>query len=100
MKMSNTDLADLRFLISIGYFTVLALLLVSWDSYLYDLPHHHDVIWYYYPMLMSQYEKPRVLYLNCHDHGESVPVMGSKSRSMQSCAFMPMWCSFGLTITR
>ena len=33
-------------------------------------------IWYYYPMLMSQYDEPRVLYLNCHDHGESVPVMG------------------------
>ncbi len=47
IKTSNTHLPDLRALIGIGCFTVLALLLMSWDSYLYDLPHHHDVIWFY-----------------------------------------------------
>ncbi len=31
-------------------------------------------IWYYYPTLLSQYERPRLLYLMCHDHGEGVPV--------------------------
>lgn len=31
-------------------------------------------IWYYYPMLMTQYDSPKILYLNCHDHGEGVPV--------------------------
>lgn len=31
----------------IGCFAVVALLLVSWDSYLYDLWQHHDVIWFY-----------------------------------------------------
>lgn len=34
-------------LIAIGCFTVMALLVVSWDSYLYDLWQHHDVIWFY-----------------------------------------------------
>ena len=34
-------------LVGIGAFAVLALLLVSWDSYLYDLWQHHDVIWFY-----------------------------------------------------
>lgn len=33
-------------------------------------------IWYYYPTLLSRYDNPRVLYLMCHDHGESVPVHG------------------------
>ena len=33
-------------------------------------------IWYYYPTLMSEMESPRLLYLMCHDHGESVPVHG------------------------
>ena len=32
---------------AIGVFAILALLLVSWDSYLYDLWQHHDVIWFY-----------------------------------------------------
>ena len=45
MKTSDIKLLDLRALIAIGCFTVPALLLVSWDSYLYDLPQHHDVIW-------------------------------------------------------
>ncbi len=31
----------------VGIFAVLALLLTSWDSYLYDLWQHHDVIWFY-----------------------------------------------------
>ena len=31
-------------------------------------------IWYYYPTLLRQYERPRLLYLMCHDHGEGVPV--------------------------
>ena len=34
-------------LVGIGAFAVVALLLVSWDSYLYDLWQHHDVIWFY-----------------------------------------------------
>jgi hypothetical protein len=34
-------------LIMVGIFAVLALLLTSWDSYLYDLWQHHDVIWFY-----------------------------------------------------
>ncbi len=33
--------------ITVGIFAVLALLLTSWDSYLYDLWQHHDVIWFY-----------------------------------------------------
>ena len=34
-------------LIIVGIFAVLSLLLTSWDSYLYDLWQHHDVIWFY-----------------------------------------------------
>ena len=34
-------------LLAIGVFAIVALLLVSWDSYLYDLWQHHDVIWFY-----------------------------------------------------
>ena len=34
-------------LFTVGIFAVLALLLTSWDSYLYDLWQHHDVIWFY-----------------------------------------------------
>ena len=33
--------------IAITCFAVLALLLTSWDSYLYDLWQHRDVIWFY-----------------------------------------------------
>lgn len=29
--------------------------------------------WHYYASLMAQYDKPRTLYLMCHDHGEGVP---------------------------
>ncbi|MBR5726396.1 MAG: hypothetical protein IKX56_06660 [Muribaculaceae bacterium] len=43
----DTNQSDLRALLPIGCFTVVALLLVSWDSYLYDLWQHHDVIWFY-----------------------------------------------------
>jgi len=34
-------------LLAVGAFAVLALLFTSWDSYLYDLWQHHDVIWFY-----------------------------------------------------
>lgn len=34
-------------IIAVSCFAVLALLLTSWDSYLYDLWQHHDVIWFY-----------------------------------------------------
>ena len=37
----------LKALLPIGCFTIVALLLVSWDSYLYDLWRHHDVIWFF-----------------------------------------------------
>ena len=43
-------------------------------------------VWYYYPMLLSRIDQPRLLYLMCHDHGESVPVNGlpaSKYWSLQ-----------------
>ncbi len=34
-------------LIAVGIYAIVALLLTSWDSYLYDLWQHHDVIWFY-----------------------------------------------------
>ena len=34
-------------IIAITCFAILAILLTSWDSYLYDLWQHHDVIWFY-----------------------------------------------------
>ena len=34
-------------IIAVSCFAVFALLLTSWDSYLYDLWQHHDVIWFY-----------------------------------------------------
>ena len=46
-RLRNTHRENLVTLLSIGCFTVVALLLVSWDSYLYDLWQHHDVIWFY-----------------------------------------------------
>ena len=38
---------NLPVIIVLGIFAILALLLVSWDSYFYDLWQHHDVIWFY-----------------------------------------------------
>ena len=32
--------------------------------------------WNYYASLMSQYDSPRMLYFNCHDHGQGVPSHG------------------------
>ena len=58
-------------------FGVLALLFATVDHkslFVKQLPDRE--IWYYYPTLLSQYDQPRVLYLKCHDHGESVPVNG------------------------
>lgn len=43
----NSKRDRLKALLPIGCFTIVALLLVSWDSYLYDLWRHHDVIWFY-----------------------------------------------------
>ena len=43
----DTKRDNLMALLPIGCFTIVALLLVSWDSYLYDLWQHHDVIWFY-----------------------------------------------------
>ncbi len=46
--MTNRERKTNRWaLLAIGVFAVVALLLVSWDSYLYDLWQHHDVIWFY-----------------------------------------------------
>lgn len=47
MVTNKNQKINLPALIAIGSFAVLALLLVSWDSYLYDLWQHHDVIWFY-----------------------------------------------------
>lgn len=38
--------------------------------------------WYYYATLMQQYDKPRTLYLMCHDHGEGVP-----SEALPACKY-------------
>lgn len=38
--------------------------------------------WHYYASLMAQYDKPRTLYLMCHDHGEGVP-----ARSLPACKY-------------
>lgn len=32
--------------------------------------------WNYYASLMAQYDSPRMLYFNCHDHGQGVPSHG------------------------
>ena len=47
--MKTTDDRKLNWpvLLTVGCFAILALLLVSWDSYLYDVWQHHDVIWFY-----------------------------------------------------
>ena len=48
MMMTSDERRTNRWaLLAIGCFAVVALLLVSWDSYLYDLWQHHDVIWFY-----------------------------------------------------
>ena len=38
--------------------------------------------WHYYATLMRQYDKPRTLYLMCHDHGEGVP-----SEALPACKY-------------
>ena len=65
-----------RVTVALTAVAVLGLFLTTERSSLFTAQNPDNATWYYYPMLMSQQEAPRVLYLNCHDHGESVPVMG------------------------
>lgn len=43
----ETHRTDKFALLIIACFSILALLVASWDSYLYDVWQHHDVIWFY-----------------------------------------------------
>lgn len=43
----DTSRTDIKALMAIACYTIVALLISSWDSYLYDIWQHHDVIWFY-----------------------------------------------------